>query len=57
MHKEPEEPCHFWHMIGAFLSLKSDLDPLPVFDERGRPIGLGQLSYFPQLSPVESLQT
>ena len=43
MHKKLEEPPNFWPMIRAFLTLKSDQKPLPVFDQKGRPIGLGKL--------------
>jgi hypothetical protein len=40
-------------MIGAFLSLKSDLDPLPVFDEKGRPIGLGKIWWVDEQNQVQ----
>lgn len=42
-HDPSEEPSHYWTMVRAFLTLKDDREPVPVFDEKGRSIGLGQL--------------
>lgn len=43
MQDESSPPPHFWPMVRSFLTLKADLDPLPVFDHKGRPIGFGKL--------------
>lgn len=43
MQDESPSPHHFWPMIRSLLMLKADQEPLPVFDQKGRPIGLGLL--------------
>lgn len=53
MQDEPEESPHFWPMIRSFLVLKSDQEPLPVFDLKGRPIGLGKIWWVDESNQVQ----